>query len=114
MNNKGEMQIAFVVWIIIGICFILYGIFVMHSKKNKAFGFWANAEMFAVKDSKKYNRALGKLFIGFGSVFSLLGLPLLKGEESGLLILSMIGTMITVIVTMIIYVIVIESKYRKK
>ena len=109
-----EMQQAFIIWIIIGIVFTLYGVIVMFSKKEKPLGFWANAQMFAVKDVKAYNRATGKLFVGFGIVFSILGLPLLQGEESGLVIISSIGTMIASIVTMIIYVTVIESKYRKK
>lgn len=109
-----EMQQAFIVWIVIGIVFTLYGLIVMFSKKEKPLGFWANTQMFAVKDVKAYNRAIGKLFVAFGIVFSILGLPLLQGEESGLVIISSIGTMIASIVTMIIYVTVIESKYRKK
>ena len=109
-----EMQIAFIVWIVLGIGFVIYGIYVMYAKRENPFGFWANAEMFQVKDTKAYNRAVGKLFVTYGLVFSVLGLPLLKGEESGLLIISMIGTMLLSIVTMLIYVMVIEKKYRKK
>lgn len=108
-----EMQLAFIVWILIGVVFTLYGIIVMCSKKEKPFGFWANAQMFPVKDAKAYNRATGKLFVGYGIVFCILGLPLLKGEESGFVMLSSIGTMIASVVTMIIYVTVIEKKYRK-
>ena len=81
---------------------------------EKPFGFWANAQMFQVSDVKGYNRATGKLFSCFGIVFSLLGLPLLKGEESGMIILSSIGTMLASVTTMVIYVTVIENKYRKK
>lgn len=109
-----EMQTAFIVWIIIGIIVTVYGAIVMFAKKEKPLAFWANAQMFPVKDVKAYNCATGKLFVGFGIVFSILGLPLLAGEESGLVMISSVGTMILSISTMIIYVTVIENKYRKK
>ena len=41
---------AFIVWTALGAAFVLFGIFAAHSKKEKAFGFWANAKMFPVKD----------------------------------------------------------------
>ena len=109
-----EMQLAFIIWIVVGLVFTVYGTVVMCSKKEKPFGFWANAEQFPVTDAKAYNRATGKLFVSFGLVFCILGLPLLKGEETGLVMLTSAGTMFAAIVTMVIYVTVIEKKYRKK
>ena len=44
--------------------------------------------MFEVKDRKKYNAAVGKLFSVFGIVFILLGLPLLAGQNSPWIFLS--------------------------
>ena len=109
-----EMQLAFIIWIIVGLIFTIYGAIVMCSKKERPFGFWANSQMFAVTDTKAYNRATGKLFVGFGIVFCILGFPLLMGEESGLVMITSIGTMFASIVTMTIYVTIIEKKYRKK
>ena len=109
-----EMQLAFIIWIVVGLIFTIYGVIVMCSKKERPFGFWANAQMFAVDDVKGYNRATGKLFTGFGIVFCVLGLPLLKGENTGFVMITSIGTMLASIVTMTIYVTVIEKKYRKK
>ena len=77
-------------------------------------GFWANAKMFEVTDVRKYNAAMGKLFIGFGMIFIILGLPLLSGQNSALIILSVFGVMAEVIIMMAIYTIVIEKKYKKK
>ena len=77
-------------------------------------GFWANAKMFEVTDVRKYNAAMGKLFIGFGMIFIILGLPLLSGQNSALIILSAFGVMAEVILMMAIYTIVIEKKYKKK
>ena len=37
--------IAFVIWVIIGVLFIVMGIYDFNSKKAKPFGFWANAEV---------------------------------------------------------------------
>lgn len=42
------------------------------------------------------------------------GLPLLNGQNSALILLSIVGVMAEAIITMAIYVTVIEKKYRKK
>ena len=107
-----EMLIAFGIWCIVGFFFIGFGIYAAFSKK--AVGFWANAEMFQVTDIKKYNRAMCKLYCIMGVVFIILGLPLLSKEKVMLIIFSSIGVMIEVIVAMVIYITVIEKKYRKQ
>jgi len=108
----GELM-AFLIWGIMGFGFIILGIYDCFSKKEKPFGFWANAETVSVKDVKKYNRALGKLWIVFGILFTLLGLPLLA-EDSAWIILSILGCLPLCIGAMIVYTLGIEKKYRKK
>ena len=44
----------------------------------------------------------------------MLGLPLLEGQGSPLVMFSVIGVMIETIVAMAVYTLVIEEKYRKK
>ena len=109
-----EMMLAFTIWSIIGLLFIILGIYAFFSKKAQPMGFWANAKMFEVTDVRKYNAAMGKLFIGFGIIFIVLGLPLLSGQNSALILLSAFGVRAEVIVIMAIYTIVIEKKYKKK
>ena len=109
-----ETILAFIFWSIIGLLFIILGIYAFFSKKAQPMGFWANAKMFEVTDVRKYNAAMGKLFIGFGMIFIILGLPLLSGQNSALIILSAFGVMAEVILMMAIYTIVIEKKYKKK
>ena len=109
-----ETVLAFVIWSAIGLLFIGMGIYAFFTKKPQPMGFWANAKMFEVTDVKKYNAAMGKLFCAFGIVFIILGLPLLSGENSALMILSAFGVMGETIVTMGIYTIVIEKKYKKR
>ena len=109
-----ETMLAFIFWSIIGLLFIILGIYAFFSKKAQPMGFWANAKMFEVTDVRKYNAAMGKLFIGFGMIFIILGLPLLSGQNSALIILSAFGVMAEVILMMAIYTIVIEKKYKKK
>ena len=107
-----EMIIAFGIWCIVGFFFIGLGIFAVFSKKPV--GFWANAEMFQVTDVKKYNKAMCKLYCIMGVVFIILGLPLLSKEKVMLILFSSVGVMIEVIVAMVIYITVIEKKYKKK
>lgn len=107
-----EKIIGFIIWSIVGCLFIGVGIYSFFAKKPM--GFWANAEMFQVTDVKKYNRAVGKLFCAFGIVMIILGIPLLSGQNSPWIILSIVGVMIECIVIMGVYTIVIEKKYKKK
>lgn len=108
------MLYAFLLWLAMSACFVIMGIYNFFSKKKSAFGFWANAKVFEVTDVKAYNRALGKLWCVFGVVLALLGLPLLYGQNSPYILLSVLGAMLEAIAAMVVYVTVIEKKYRKK
>ena len=105
---------AFIIWAIMGILFIVMGIYDMNSKKAKPFGFWANAQVVPIEDVKEYNRALGILWCVYGTLFTLIGLPLLNMKNSALLIIPILGTMFISIGAMITYVVIIEPKYRQK
>ena len=109
-----EALIAFLIWLVVGLLFVGMGTYALFSQKAKPMGFWANAKMFEVTDVRKYNAAVGKLFIAYGIVFILLGLPLLSGQNSGYIILTMFGVMAETLVMMAIYSVVIEKKYKKK
>lgn len=106
-----ESMIGFIGWTVVG-C-LLIGIGITAFFKKEAMGFWANIKIEAVKDIKNYNDSVGKLFILYGIVFILLGTPLLMGQNSPFILLSIMGVMIETIIAMAIYNIVIEGKYRK-
>ena len=109
-----ERWIAFIIWAAIGVLFIVMGIYDFNSKKSKPFGFWANAEVAPIEDVKGYNRALGILWCVYGVLFTVIGLPLLDGQNSGLMIISVLGVVLISIGAMVVYVAGIEPKYRKK
>lgn len=111
-----ERLIAFIIWVIVGVLFIILGIYDMNSKKAKPFGFWANAEVGTIEDVKGYNHALGILWCVYGVVFIFIGLPLLILDEhnAGLIIIPVVGGMLISIGAMIAYTVGIESKYRKR
>ena len=96
--------IGFVIWCICSGIFLVIGISC----------FWANVKMCEVTDTKKYNKAVGKLFCCFGVVFAILGLPMLAGQNSPLLFLSIAGCIVLIITTMLVYELVIMKKYRKR
>lgn len=106
-------MLAFMIWLVVSVSMFALGIYAILSKKEVAFGFWANAEMFPVEDVKGYNHAVGKLWCVFGAVFALLGIPLLPGQNSGYIIFSILGSMVEAIAAMVVYVTVIEKKYRR-
>ena len=107
-------MLGFILWIMLSLFFVVWGIFTCFAKTEKPFGFWANAEVAEMKDVKAYNRALGKLWCVYGILLALLGLPLLGGQNSAGIILSILGTMLISIGAMVVYVVGIEAKYRKK
>ncbi len=107
-----EILIGFGIWFACGCMFIGFGIHALRSKE--AMGFWANAKMFEVTDVKKYNRAMCKLFCAMGVIFILLGIPLLIPEATVWILLPVVGVMVELIAMMVIYVTVIEKKYKKK
>lgn len=107
---------VFIIWTIMGVIFVLVGIYDINSIKEKPFGFWANAEVGPIEEIKAYNRALGRLWCVYGILFVLIGLPLLNFNEQneGLIIIPIVGTVFISIGAMAVYTIGIEAKYRKK
>lgn len=106
MNPK---IIAFLIWSAIGLFFVGMGI-ASHFIK-KAVGFWVNVKVPELADIKPYNRAVGRLYIIFGILMMVLGLPLLS-KHTEMILISAVGIMFTVITMMILYT-RIEQKYRK-
>ena len=99
---SGNM-IGFIIWAIVAFIIIGMGINAFFSKKPVPFGFWANINPFHVKDIKGYNRAIGKLLIIYGLILIVLGLPMLKGQNTSYILLSILGVMIETIAIIIIY-----------
>ncbi|MCI8543518.1 hypothetical protein [Acetatifactor aquisgranensis] len=109
--NAGTLW-GFVLWIAGGCLLVILGIRAFFAKKEV--GFFNNVRALPMRDVKAYNRAVGRLFIGYGIVFMLLGLPILADRNKGLLILSILGVAVETIVAMAVYILVIQSKYEKK
>lgn len=103
--------IGFAIWVMVGVIIIGIGISAFFS--NKPVGFWANIQTISANDVRGYNYAVGKLFIVYGLIFIALGLPLLSGQNSPLIILSILGVMAETIAVMIIYTFGIEKKYKE-
>lgn len=104
-------MLAFIIWAVVGFFFLALGIYSFRAKK--AVGFWANAETLPMENVKAYNNAMGKLWCVYAVIFILLGMPLLAGQNSALVVISILGMVFEMIGTMIVYL-HIEEKYRKK
>ena len=105
-------MIGFVIWAIVGV--VIIGLGVRAYLAKKAVGFWANIRPISVNDIAGYNRAVGKLFVIYGVIFIALGLPLISGQNSSFILLSVMGVMIETIVIMAIYSLCIEKKYKEQ
>ena len=107
-----EKWIGFIAWFAVGVLMIGMGICALFSKKPV--NFWANANIGEVNHCKRYNCAVAKLFCLYGIVFIVLGIPLLAGQNSAWIFLSVVGVMIESIMAMVVYTLVIEKKYKKR
>ncbi len=109
-----EGMIAFIIWVAVSLVFVVIGIYDLRS--DEVAGFWnvGKRPEVAPEHVKAYNRAVGILWIGFAVVFTLLGLPLLAGDDSPLIAITLLGSMLSIVVLMAVYVLVIEKKYCKK
>lgn len=105
-----ERTIGFLIWAACGCVFIGIGIRALFAKQPVHF--WANVKAFPVKEPVRYNRALSKLFILYGLVFIALGTPLLGGQNTPYIVLSVVGVMLETIVAMAVYTVLIEGKYK--
>lgn len=110
---EGRM-IAFIIVCVLGGMFLYLAVRTWSAKSPRPMGFWANAEMFEVSDVEKYNLAMAKLFGAFGTGLIVLGLPLLAGQNTAWAVLFIVGVMIESITAMVVYVLVIEKRYRKR
>lgn len=103
-------MLAFILWNIASIIFISIGISCFFSKK--AVGFFANeSKPIQVKDIKGYNFSVGKLWICFGILFSILSIPLLLNHIALILIVSTLGSFVWVMMLILLYL-RIEKKYK--
>ncbi|MBQ7926005.1 MAG: hypothetical protein IJ335_06890, partial [Lachnospiraceae bacterium] len=96
-----------------GLFFIGLGIYDICSKNQLPFCIWSNEETEPMRDVKGHNRAVGILWCIYGIVFMLLGLPLMTGQNSPYIIISILGVAFESLVAMAVYVVVIENKYKK-
>lgn len=108
------MIIGFIIWTACAVLFVVIGVITRRSKKPA--GVWANAKPPDAKDIKdvgKYNRALSVMWFVFAALFELAGLPMLVSRQnSPLVFVSIIGTVV-VVIGMMIAATRIEAKYRK-
>lgn len=106
------MRIGFVIWSMLALIFLGLGIWSRSSEKQV--NFWSNVKSPEMKDIKKFNRAISKLWITFAVCYEILGLPLLFCEQnSPVFLLSVLGVIFLVIGIMSAYM-VVENKYRKR
>ena len=106
--------LGFLAYAAMGFLFIGWGIYGFSPKKKAVFGFWANGEVFPTDDVRGYNRAVGKLWIVFGMILIVLGLPLLQGQNAPGILISVLGLMAESIGAMVVHELVIAPKFRRK
>lgn len=106
------MRGSFVIWSVLAVVFVGLGIWSWRAEKQV--NFWANTKSPEMKDVKKYNRAIAKIWFTFAVVYEALGIPLQFCEQnSPVFLLTIVGLIFLVIGIMGAYM-AVENKYRKR
>lgn len=104
------MLIAFIIWSIVAVLFLVIGI--VGRKSNEAVGFFTFVNPPEVIDVNKYNHAVSVLWIMAAVVLELIGVPLLFLEQNSPMFILMIFGVVVLIIGMMIAYLRIESKYK--
>ncbi len=105
------MIVAFVLWSLCALLFVFFGCFA--GKSKDPVGFFTFAKPPKVKKRlQQYNRAVGRLWMGFAFFFELLGIPLLFAEQNSLLFVIVTLGCFFLILGLIVCYLRIELKYR--
>lgn len=94
-------MIKYFFWLLCGIPFMVYGMYIMLYKEKKVFGFWSNVDIPKVKDIKKFNEKLSRVIMLYGIGFMFCMYPIIFAEQNdSSFIIIMIGIMFLNIITM--------------
>ena len=104
------MIIAFVIWSIVAVIFLVIGLSTWKAKE--AVGFFTFVNPPKVKDVSQYNHAVAKLWFAAAVILEILGVPMLWIEQnSPQIIFTILGVMVLVITMVVVYTRV-EAKYK--
>ena len=99
----------YMIWSVICVIMMIFGICAWISKSPVRF--WNVGQEIQVSNIKKYNRAVAKLWVVFAAGFEVIGLPIMGGQNSAGVVITILGAMFLSIALMIAYT-RIEKKYR--
>lgn len=106
------MLIVFCVWSLFSLLFVVFGICTLLAKKPTVF--WTHERKIKVRDVKAYNKALAFLYFVYAFTILILGVPMLfSRQNSAGFIIPVLGLPIASILMIAVYVICIETKYRR-
>ena len=105
------MLIAFLIWSIVALIFVVIAIRCRRS--DQAIGFFANVAPPAIKDVKAYNNAVSALWFVSAAVFECTGIPFLFLEQNSPWFLVVVLAVVFWLIALLIAYIKIESKYKK-
>lgn len=112
------MIIAFIVWSLVAVLFLVIGL--VDRKSEKPVGFWSNAKPWSnvkkleVTDIRAYNNAVSTIWIVFAIVFEILGLPFLFFGQNSLVFLAVMAGVVVLIIGIMFAYVKVEGKYKLK
>ena len=113
-----KMIIAFIVWSLVAVLFLVIGL--VDRKSEKPVGFWSNAKPWSnvkkleVTDIRAYNNAVSTIWIVFAIVFEILGLTFLFFGQNSLVFWAVMAGVVVLIIGIMFAYVKVEGKYKLK
>lgn len=106
------MWIGFSIWSAVTVIFLVLA--ARSFRSEEAAGFFAGVTPPKVTDIRRYNRAVGRIWLVYGVMYELLGVPILFMEQnSPWFLVIILGAVFWTIALVVTYVIT-ENKYRTR
>lgn len=104
------MIIAFVIWSVVAVIFLAIGVSAWKAKEP--IGFFTFVDPPKVKDVKRYNHAVAKLWFAAAIIFEVLGVPMLGLKQNSPQTIFMILGVVALVIAMVIVYTRVEAKYK--
>ncbi len=104
------MVVAFVIWSIVALIFVMIGVVNWRSKTEV--GFFTGVEPGKKKDIVGYNHAVAKIWFFYAAIFEIIGIPFLFIQQNSMMAVVVMLLIFALTIGIIVVYIKIDAKYK--
>lgn len=104
------MVVAFIIWSIVALIFVMIGVVNWRSKTEV--GFFTGVEPGKKKDIVGYNHAVAKIWFFYAAIFEIIGIPFLFIQQNSMMAVVVMLLIFALTIGIIVVYIKIDAKYK--